>query len=48
MYNNHFEFIGDDLFVNFLMDQTPATPLRNNFPHVNSNSNMNYQLSDCE
>ncbi|CAD8103216.1 unnamed protein product [Paramecium primaurelia] len=41
MYNNHFELVGDDLFVNFLMDQP-----QNNFPHVNSNSNIHYPLWD--
>ncbi|CAK63476.1 unnamed protein product (macronuclear) [Paramecium tetraurelia] len=43
MYNNHFELVGDDLFVNFLMDQP-----HNNFPHVNSNSNIHYPFWDNE
>ncbi|CAD8192837.1 unnamed protein product [Paramecium octaurelia] len=43
MYNNHFELVGDDLFVNFLMDQP-----QNNFPHVESDSNIHYPIMDYE
>ncbi|CAD8103769.1 unnamed protein product [Paramecium primaurelia] len=41
MYNNHIELIGDDQFVNFLMDQNQL-----NFPYVNSSSIMQCQNSD--
>ncbi|CAD8209350.1 unnamed protein product [Paramecium octaurelia] len=43
MYNNHFELIGDDHFVNFLMDQHQS-----NFPYVNSSSFGQCQNSDDE
>ncbi|CAD8114690.1 unnamed protein product [Paramecium primaurelia] len=43
MYNNHFELIGDDHFVNFLMDQQQS-----NFAYVNSSSFMQCQNSDDE
>ncbi|CAD8127379.1 unnamed protein product [Paramecium sonneborni] len=43
MYNNHFELIGDDHLVNFLMDQHQS-----NFGYVNNSYLMQSQHSDDE